>query len=66
MLLFEFKFLPCETGNHYIPMNDSDLSLMHVLMAGDHGLPAGFGPHDLQCFGSKMSKEDSTVYNLKV
>lgn len=24
------------------------------------------GPHDLSCFGAKMSKEDSTVYNLKV
>ncbi|XP_068700305.1 cellular tumor antigen p53-like [Montipora foliosa] len=34
--------------------------------SGDHGLPAGFGPHDLQCFGSKMTKEDSTVYNLKI
>lgn len=34
--------------------------------SGSHGLPAGFGPQDLQSFGSKMSKEDSTVYNLKI
>jgi len=34
--------------------------------SGNHGLPAGFGPQDLQSFGAKMSKEDSTVYNLKI
>ena len=32
----------------------------------DQGLAGIAGVHDLQCFGPKMTKEDSTVYNLKV
>ncbi|CAH3038712.1 unnamed protein product [Porites lobata] len=32
----------------------------------DQGLAGIAGVHDLQCFGPKMTKEDSTVYNLKI
>jgi len=34
--------------------------------AGDQGLAGLAGVNDLQYFGPKMSKEDSTIYNLKI
>lgn len=37
-----------------------------ILCLDDQGLAGIAGVHDLQCFGPKMTKEDSTVYNLKV
>ena len=43
---------------------DSKLIISVLSKLGEQGL-AGLGA-DLQCFGPKMSKEDSTVYNLKV
>ena len=43
---------------------DSKLIISVLSILGEQGL-AGLGA-DLQCFGPKMSKEDSTVYNLKV
>lgn len=46
--------------------DDYSLVICVFLILGDQGLIGLGGPHDLSCFGAKMSKEDSTVYNLKV
>ena len=47
-------------------MKGSASDVGQILRLDDQGLAGIAGVHDLQCFGPKMTKEDSTVYNLKV
>ena len=47
-------------------MKSSASDVGQICCLDDQGLAGIAGVHDLQCFGPKMTKEDSTVYNLKV
>ena len=47
-------------------MKGSASDVGQISRLDDQGLAGIAGVHDLQCFGPKMTKEDSTVYNLKV
>lgn len=47
------------------PGRDSKQEIEAINRPGKRKKPKANG-NDLQCFGSKMSKEDSTVYNLKI